>query len=179
MLTQLYRHFDKNGQLLYVGVSLSTVVRLSQHREYSKWYDQIANVTIQNYNTREEALEAETQAIKNENPKYNIKKTKIKEKLIEQNTRIIKERIEESKKDIMKRAVNFDMIYTVEDLERELRISKMIIKKMIDDKKLGAIVFSKMRKTSHGMRDIKKYYVTGWQLIDFIENCQATGIYPQ
>lgn len=179
MRTQLYRHFDKDDQLLYVGVSLSTVVRLSQHREYSKWYDEIARVTIQNYDTRDEALEAETQAIRNENPKYNIKKTKIKEKLIEQNTQIIKQKIEESKKDIMKRVVKFDMIYSVDDLENELRISKMTIKKMIEDKKMGAIVFSKIRKTSHGMREIKKYYVTGWQLIEFIENCQATGIYPQ
>ena len=35
---QLYRHFDCDGVLLYVGISLSTVARLCEHKHSSKWY---------------------------------------------------------------------------------------------------------------------------------------------
>ena len=70
--TQLYRHFDTSGALLYVGISLSSVSRLSQHRDSSAWFDKIAKVTVEAFPTRHDALIAEAAAIANENPKYNI-----------------------------------------------------------------------------------------------------------
>ena len=72
--TALYRHFDKDGQLLYVGISLSHVARLSQHRDGSPWYEDIAHVTIEWHKTRVDAELAETTAIGREAPKYNKKK---------------------------------------------------------------------------------------------------------
>ena len=33
--THPYRHYDKNGNLLYVGVSLSSLQRLGQHKSNS------------------------------------------------------------------------------------------------------------------------------------------------
>ena len=69
MKTQLYRHFDKEDNLLYVGISFSSLLRLSQHKSLSSWYDQISRVTIENFENREQALEAETKAILNEKPK--------------------------------------------------------------------------------------------------------------
>jgi hypothetical protein len=44
MKTSLYRHFDADGVLLYVGVSLWAVSRLTQHRHGSRWFHKIANV---------------------------------------------------------------------------------------------------------------------------------------
>src|SRR6516165_2240870 len=72
MACQLYRHFDGNGQLLYVGISLSTVSRLSQHRHGSDWFAEIRNVTIEDFPTREAAVAAEQAAIAAEKPRYNL-----------------------------------------------------------------------------------------------------------
>ncbi len=70
--THLYRHFDKNGALLYVGISLSAVARLSQHRSRSNWFDSIARVEIEAFPTREAALKAERRAITEESPAFNV-----------------------------------------------------------------------------------------------------------
>jgi hypothetical protein len=67
----LYRHFDAAGELLYVGVSISAVARLSEHARASRWASQIARVDIERHPTREAALAAEAAAIKAERPRYN------------------------------------------------------------------------------------------------------------
>ena len=72
-LHQLYRHWDAEERLLYVGISLSAVGRLSQHRKTALWYERIAKVTIENFNSREELEAAEKEAIKREKPLHNIK----------------------------------------------------------------------------------------------------------
>jgi predicted GIY-YIG superfamily endonuclease len=69
--TALYRHFDANDNLLYVGISLSTLTRLSQHRK-SEWTQDITRVDIQNFDSRLLALEAEEKAITTEYPKFNV-----------------------------------------------------------------------------------------------------------
>jgi hypothetical protein len=71
-MTKLYRHFDKDGRLLYVGVSLSAIVRLASHKQASEWFDQVTTVIIETLPTREAALIAEKLAIQNEKPLYNI-----------------------------------------------------------------------------------------------------------
>jgi hypothetical protein len=72
--TQLYRHFDAEGRLLYVGISLSAVHRLAQHKKTAEWHKNIAKVTVETFETREAALFAETVAIQTENPTYNKQK---------------------------------------------------------------------------------------------------------
>jgi predicted GIY-YIG superfamily endonuclease len=69
--TQLYRHFDKRGRLLYVGVSLNTVARLAQHRDQAHWFDRITRIEIESFATRQEACKAEAEAIREERPFYN------------------------------------------------------------------------------------------------------------
>ncbi len=71
-VTQLYRHFNKDGVLLYVGISLSAVHRLSQHANGSGWFNDIALVKVETFKTRSKALKAETAAIQTENPLYNV-----------------------------------------------------------------------------------------------------------
>lgn len=68
----LYRHFDANGDLLYVGTSLSAVKRLGQHKYNSVWFSQIARVDIEMFESRNLALQAEEIAIKSEFPLYNV-----------------------------------------------------------------------------------------------------------
>jgi hypothetical protein len=69
--TALYRHFDSDGRLLYVGISLSAIIRLAEHRA-SPWFDDIARVEIERHPTRKAALAAERKAIRDERPLHNI-----------------------------------------------------------------------------------------------------------
>lgn len=70
--TELYRHFDSEGRLLYVGISLSVLHRLRAHRRISPWFSQVTNITIERFETRDLALAAEKVAIKTERPKFNV-----------------------------------------------------------------------------------------------------------
>lgn len=70
-LTALYRHYDRSGSLLYVGISLDPVRRLRQHIG-SRWYSLIAKIEIEQFYSRREALEAEALAIVAEHPVFNI-----------------------------------------------------------------------------------------------------------
>lgn len=69
-LTSLYRHYDADGALLYVGISLNAVYRLSQHGS-ADWSKYIARVDIESYHSRGEAMAAEKRAIKSESPVFN------------------------------------------------------------------------------------------------------------
>jgi len=53
--TELYRHFDANGSLLYVGISLSTAQRMGEHRCGSEWWKKVVSITIQRFPTRKPA----------------------------------------------------------------------------------------------------------------------------
>jgi len=70
---ELYRHYDVNGVLLYVGISFCAVLRLSAHRKESGWYGEIVRVEIERFPTRYAVLVAERKAIRAENPRHNIK----------------------------------------------------------------------------------------------------------
>lgn len=68
--TALYRHFDAEGQLLYVGISNNPIYRLHQHQA-ADWFFDIANVKIEWLGSFEDALIAEAEAIAAERPKHN------------------------------------------------------------------------------------------------------------
>lgn len=68
--TELYRHYDAAGRLLYVGISLDATVRLQGHRVKS-WFDLVSFITIERFSTRTEALTAERDAILKEEPEFN------------------------------------------------------------------------------------------------------------
>lgn len=70
--TQLYRHWDEDNNLLYVGISYSSVSRLRQHEKTARWFTLVRNVTIEQFPTRKEAELAELTAIRTEKPIYNI-----------------------------------------------------------------------------------------------------------
>jgi hypothetical protein len=72
--TQLYRHFDESGILLYVGISLSTLTRLGQHEDNAHWFYRIKTVTIEYFKTRQAAEAAEDRAILAERPLHNIRR---------------------------------------------------------------------------------------------------------
>jgi predicted DNA-binding transcriptional regulator AlpA len=71
--TCLYRHFDSSGALLYVGISLNALVRMSRHSRDSRWFDRVATITVERFPTRQEALLAERKAVATEKPPFNVK----------------------------------------------------------------------------------------------------------
>jgi hypothetical protein len=70
---QLYRHFNADGDLLYVGVSLSALARQVSHRR-SHWAHEIVRIEIEYCADRKEAERLEALAILAEKPRYNVSK---------------------------------------------------------------------------------------------------------
>lgn len=69
----LYRIYGNDGQLLYVGISYSTIQRLGQHKDTQHWFESVARIERQNLGdiSRQEALAIEAQVITAERPQYN------------------------------------------------------------------------------------------------------------
>ena len=72
--TVLYRHWDAEGRLLYIGISHDAERRLREHRQCSPWAPQIAKVEMVEYRSRPEAARAERNAIRAENPIHNVER---------------------------------------------------------------------------------------------------------
>jgi predicted GIY-YIG superfamily endonuclease len=68
----LYRYWSDRGTLLYIGISINAVARLAQHKDQT-WFSRIAKVTIERFETYQEAEEAELRAICYEGPIHNVK----------------------------------------------------------------------------------------------------------
>jgi hypothetical protein len=71
MKTALYRHFDQEGTLLYVGISLKAATRLETHMRDAAWSGEIARITVEYHPNRDLALVAERDAIMAEGPQWN------------------------------------------------------------------------------------------------------------
>lgn len=69
----LYRHYDAADVLLYVGISLSAIRRMGQHRYESRWFNRVATIRVEHFQTREAAQAAERTAISSEAPLFNVK----------------------------------------------------------------------------------------------------------
>jgi hypothetical protein len=105
----LYRHFDQEGCLLYIGVSISALHRFVQHRA-AEWFLRIKRVEIESFATREEALLAESAAIKSEKPLFNIAhKQKVEKQKVEKQ-KVEKRKVEKRKVEKEKQIKNLEGI---------------------------------------------------------------------
>lgn len=70
----LYRFYDKDERLLYVGISLHAAQRASNHRMDKAWWSDVTRMDVQHLNvaTRPEAEAIERRAITDERPLYNV-----------------------------------------------------------------------------------------------------------
>ena len=72
-MTDLYRYYDADGRLLYIGISLNAVARATQHRADKHWWNDVARMTVEKIpGDRRHALEVERQAIRDEGPLHNV-----------------------------------------------------------------------------------------------------------
>ena len=67
----VYRHYDKNGVLLYVGATYNWAIRYETHKYKAAWNNDLTWMKIERYDTKQKALLAEKKAIIKENPMYN------------------------------------------------------------------------------------------------------------
>jgi predicted GIY-YIG superfamily endonuclease len=74
MTTTLYRCFDGDGVLLYIGISKYPLRRLSSHHDNidATWTNSVYSVKFTKFKTRRKALEEEKRAIRAEKPKFNV-----------------------------------------------------------------------------------------------------------
>ena len=70
--TALYRCYDREGALLYIGVAKHFGLRWSRHKGKTPWWDQVHRQTVEWYDSRPEALDAEADAIFAEQPRHNV-----------------------------------------------------------------------------------------------------------
>lgn len=71
--TVLYRLFDADSKLLYVGISHHPRTRFGQHAADKPWWPDVVNASFDWYSTRAEAMLREQIAIENEAPLHNTK----------------------------------------------------------------------------------------------------------
>jgi hypothetical protein len=68
----LYRMFDSDGALLYIGASMRLPDRMYQHSLDKPWWREVNTIRVEHFDSRDEAFAAEALAITAENPKHNI-----------------------------------------------------------------------------------------------------------
>lgn len=70
--TTLYRFFDQDDRLLYVGIAGNPARRAHEHSKAKPWWSDVARSTMEHFATREEAAAAEVAAIVTEAPLHNV-----------------------------------------------------------------------------------------------------------
>jgi len=71
--TAVYRWYDANDQLLYVGVSFDLGTRFASHRYGNDNWQQVRRIELEWFDSRRGALEAEARAIATEHPMWNVR----------------------------------------------------------------------------------------------------------
>lgn len=70
----IYRHYDAEGRLLYVGKSVQPLNRQQQHEVEAHWFHQIVKIEIQWFELTTDMDAAERHAITTEAPIFNLAK---------------------------------------------------------------------------------------------------------
>lgn len=70
--TTLYRFYDVDDRLLYVGIAMGVNARWAKHSKDKGWWTEVASARIEHLPSRDAALDAEWAAIRDERPIYNV-----------------------------------------------------------------------------------------------------------
>jgi hypothetical protein len=69
----VYKHYDHDCNLLYVGVTSNFADRCTSHSRKAAWWNSVVSITLEDFTSREEAELAEAIAIEKEFPSQNQK----------------------------------------------------------------------------------------------------------
>ena len=160
--TTLYRHFNADGVLLYVGISLSALYRLSQHADHSEWYNEISKVEMEHFCDRPSAMVAERKAVISEGPLHNIHHKK------KPNKTRYQEYVEQSRDEMVARVV-FKPVYNMDEVGAVIGgLRKSALLRLMDAGQLGYFLVPSSRPKCKPKR-----YVSGWQVIEYLENART------
>jgi len=74
----LYRFFDKDGTLLYIGQTMRPpFYRFAEHRQEKAWWHEVARIDIEIIDSEKDLTQVEYAAISAERPRYNIKNSRV------------------------------------------------------------------------------------------------------
>jgi predicted GIY-YIG superfamily endonuclease len=68
----VYRHYAEGDVLLYVGYSSCVDERQKSHQASASWWSRSVKMTVESFDSRDEALHSELDAIQTEEPLWNI-----------------------------------------------------------------------------------------------------------
>jgi hypothetical protein len=69
----LYRFFDGEGRLLYVGMTINPGRRMDRHRTAKEWWTEVVEIRMEQFPDLDTLRVAERAAIVAEKPRYNIR----------------------------------------------------------------------------------------------------------
>lgn len=69
----LYRMYDADGVLLYIGITTNLEDRLADHRGFKGWWREVSTIKLEHFPTRSSAEDAERLAIETEVPRWNVR----------------------------------------------------------------------------------------------------------
>jgi predicted GIY-YIG superfamily endonuclease len=72
VITSLYRFYDADGALLYVGITSRGPNRWQEHEAHRAWWALVASSRVEHFDDRDAAAAAERAAIRAEKPPHNI-----------------------------------------------------------------------------------------------------------
>ena len=75
-MATLYRLFNADGDLLYIGISANVMARFRTHAGEKHWWHEVASMRVEHHQSRKEASAAEVAAIKAEKPLHNVQGSK-------------------------------------------------------------------------------------------------------
>jgi predicted GIY-YIG superfamily endonuclease len=158
----LYRMFDADGRLLYVGISSRMPRRMADHNKFSRWFCNVAQIKLEKFGTRELVVQAEANAIKAEKPKYNVHHKAIEKP---RNTRqrfssdyLIAKLVGIPDPQPPPRVELYAPLYRLTRAGDVIGIGPTHFKRLVERGEIGTIEIE------------GKKYVTGWQILEYIEN---------
>lgn len=80
----LYRLFDEDDRLLYVGITVMPGTRFNQHRREKWWFEDVTRWELETHPDQRSARNAERFAIADEGPLYNKQRPMILPSHLEQ-----------------------------------------------------------------------------------------------
>jgi predicted GIY-YIG superfamily endonuclease len=146
----VYRAYDPEGQLLYIGFGVDPDGRMTDHRNSTEWAKQCTRVELTWYDTRAEANAAETIAIKAEKPRYNVQHNQPKHQ--RQMTRITIDLPPDEYKDLKRWlasaaiAVNPDFPFTLSQMQGV----RAMIRAAVKDELVSGVVVDLLREGTSG-----------------------------
>lgn len=67
----VYKHYDSDGNLIYVGVTGNALTRIRTHIRDSRWFDLVNEIKIEKFDNADAAIAREKQLIEENKPVFN------------------------------------------------------------------------------------------------------------